>query len=540
MADSNAVPRVVFRPTLSPAFFVAAFLVACVPCFAQTPTIAGITDGAGYGKRLCPGIYAVVFGTNLGLPGGVNQPPDPDVSVAVNNEPAYVFQTNPTQLNLVFPQDLNPGPATVVVTSHGAQSASFPITLDKVAPAIFASATVKGMGTFYQSSGSFSPITEQSPAQSGETVTLLATGLGATNPVVPLGGQVGSGVSLVTQPTLTVGGQPAAITNAYLNYPVPMPSPINVGVFLIRFTVPGNLTTGDQPVVLTTGGVQSAAVTLPFSAVRTPFINAVVNSGNFQPYSASPGSIVSIFGLNFGSDDDYSLFPSTNFEGISVTFNGMVAPLFAVSGSQNQINVFVPVELQVAPDVPVSVQVTNKLGTGATYQLAIFSDGPGIYRLTDPSKPANQSAAALLSGTAWLAIPSSLATTLGVPVNCSSSGINKLSTCAQPAKAGDVIELFLTGLGKATPDGNPDGRLLPTGTTAPASGTPLYKTVVVPQVTIGNLPADVLFSGLAPGFAGLYQLNIRIPAGVAAGDNVPIVVTMPDRNFDSSTIAIQQ
>jgi uncharacterized protein (TIGR03437 family) len=44
------------------------------------------------------------------------------------------------------------------------------------------------------------------------------------------------------------------------------------------------------------------------------------------------------------------------------------------------------------------------------------------------------------------------------------------------------------------------------------------------MVTIGGLPADIEFAGAAPGFAGLVQLNARIPAGVAPGDNVPVVV----------------
>ena len=46
-----------------------------------------------------------------------------------------------------------------------------------------------------------------------------------------------------------------------------------------------------------------------------------------------------------------------------------------------------------------------------------------------------------------------------------------------------------------------------------------------PTVTIGNQQAQVLFSGLAPGFPALYQINIVVPSGLSAG-NQPITVSI--------------
>jgi uncharacterized protein (TIGR03437 family) len=66
----------------------------------------------------------------------------------------------------------------------------------------------------------------------------------------------------------------------------------------------------------------------------------------------------------------------------------------------------------------------------------------------------------------------------------------------------------------------------------------LYKTVETPTVTIGGVPAVVEFSGIAPGNAGQYQINLAVPSGVQPGDNVPLVVTMPDGSTDTVTIAI--
>ena len=99
---------------------------------------------------------------------------------------------------------------------------------------------------------------------------------------------------------------------------------------------------------------------------------------------------------------------------------------------------------------------------------------------------------------------------------------------------GDEIQIYLTGLGKATPN----GKVLPTGSLAPADGSVLYKTAPMPTVKIGGIPAAVGFSGIAPGNAGQYQINVAIPVGVAPSDDVPLTVTMPDGSTDTVTIAV--
>src|SRR5207249_11498576 len=85
---------------------------------------------------------------------------------------------------------------------------------------------------------------------------------------------------------------------------------------------------------------------------------------------------------------------------------------------------------------------------------------------------------------------------------------------------GDAIQIYLTGAGKATPDGDPFKPPLATGTIAPVDGSVLYRTLTAPSVTIGAINAPVQFSGIAPGNAGLYQINVAIPTGVPPGDDV--------------------
>jgi uncharacterized protein (TIGR03437 family) len=57
-------------------------------------------------------------------------------------------------------------------------------------------------------------------------------------------------------------------------------------------------------------------------------------------------------------------------------------------------------------------------------------------------------------------------------------------------------------------------------------------------VTIGGIPAAVLFSGIVPGFPGEYQVDVQVPSGVANGDDTPVVITMAGLS-DTATISIQ-
>jgi uncharacterized protein (TIGR03437 family) len=98
-----------------------------------------------------------------------------------------------------------------------------------------------------------------------------------------------------------------------------------------------------------------------------------------------------------------------------------------------------------------------------------------------------------------------------------------------PTQAGAYILIYCTGLGALTSaivEGNP-------------GPTPALTTAVVPQVTIGNIAATVTFSGLAPGFAGLYQVNAQVPAGVPAGNAIPVVLTSNGVPSNTVTIVVQ-
>jgi len=131
-----------------------------------------------------------------------------------------------------------------------------------------------------------------------------------------------------------------------------------------------------------------------------------------------------------------------------------------------------------------------------------------------------------------------VSTTAALKAPACTSSTNPLSLCGQPATIGDYLVIYATGLGLTTPNGDPNGKPLPTGVAPPSDGSVLYQTPTLPTVTIGGIATKVLFSGLAPGFPGLYQVDVQVPSGVAYGDDVPVVITMGTAS-DTATISIQ-
>jgi uncharacterized protein (TIGR03437 family) len=83
-----------------------------------------------------------------------------------------------------------------------------------------------------------------------------------------------------------------------------------------------------------------------------------------------------------------------------------------------------------------------------------------------------------------------------------------LSPWHRAAKPGEFLQIFATGLGAVSPR-------VETGEAAPA--LTLSRTVSAPRVVIGGRALEPSFSGLAPFFSGLCQINVQLPADIAAG-----------------------
>lgn len=244
--------------------------------------------------------------------------------------------------------------------------------------------------------------------------------------------------------------------------------------------------------------------------------NSVVNDASFANGTVplAPGTIAAIFGSNLddGSANASSSFGSngrllSTLGGATVTFNGTIsAPL--VSAFPGQLNVQIPLELAKQTSASVQVTVGGKSSPPQTVPIGAFS--LGIF--TIPSGGKGQGAIQI-SNTATFAAPQG-----SIP-----------GAQAGPVNPGQSITIFCTGLGAVTD---------PPATGAPALSNPLSTTLTTPQVTIGGIPANVSFSGLAPGFVGLYQVNVQVPAGVAGGDAIPLVLSIGGVQSNTVTIAV--
>jgi uncharacterized protein (TIGR03437 family) len=107
-------------------------------------------------------------------------------------------------------------------------------------------------------------------------------------------------------------------------------------------------------------------------------------------------------------------------------------------------------------------------------------------------------------------------------------GNNAIVTAANPVKRGQLVQLYMNGLGPVT-GGPASGEF--------ASTAVLTHTTATPQVTIGGQPATVQFSGLTPGLPGLYQVNVFVPTGISTG-TVPISLTINGATTKASTLPV--
>ncbi len=109
----------------------------------------------------------------------------------------------------------------------------------------------------------------------------------------------------------------------------------------------------------------------------------------------------------------------------------------------------------------------------------------------------------------------------------------------QAARRGAVLELYGPADGLYLDELDLTPVLGASGTfTAPASGSPLYHTTELPVVQVGGWRARVLFSGLAPGQLGVWQINILIPED-AAGGLAPIQISYDGYRFRTFDVALR-
>jgi len=246
------------------------------------------------------------------------------------------------------------------------------------------------------------------------------------------------------------------------------------------------------PVGLTATAATGAGVTAAFGVggdldggpdVPVIFSGGIVSAANYAPAPTplAPGALVSLFGWNLAEAPAAASAPPLPHElaGVRVLVGGIEAPLISVTPGQeaDQINFQVPVEAAAWSYTDVVV-----LSGG------VFSAPEGI--AIAPAVPAlftrNR------QGTGVLASLHSDFTEI---------------TPERPARAGEIVLLYATALGEVSP-AQQSGR-------APAA---LSRLIAPARVLIAGREARADFIGLAPGFAGLYQINVTVPEGTPRGD----------------------
>ncbi|MGD0296137.1 MAG: S8 family serine peptidase [Bryobacteraceae bacterium] len=222
-----------------------------------------------------------------------------------------------------------------------------------------------------------------------------------------------------------------------------------------------------------------------------PLITQIVDAATFEAGKpVAPGSYISIFGsaLSAGTDSTPSARLPLALDSVLVSFDvpsaNISVPGHLIYVSPAQVNLQVPWELEGQTSAQVKVTISSPNGGyayGNVYNLALAAYAPAFF--------------------------------------------GQLA----PAPRGETISLYANGLGPVTNQ---------PASGDPATTLPLSKTSSPATVTIGGTSAPVSFSGLAPGYAGLYQINATVPTSLSPG-TYPITITIGNQTSKPSSIAIQ-
>ena len=246
------------------------------------------------------------------------------------------------------------------------------------------------------------------------------------------------------------------------------------------------------------GQTATANVTVTSTATGPPSIGGLSNAGSYTQAFA-PGGILAVFGAKLASAtaSAQTVPLPTMLTGTFAAINGIATPLYYVS--DGQMNIQIPYEV---PANSTATLMVDNNGESASFNFAVAATAPAIFSTN------------------------SQGTGQGAILNTSFQVVD----ASHPATPGSTyIQIYCMGLG-AVSNQPLDG--------AAAPSSPLARTSATPQVTIGGVSATVTFSGLAPGFVGLYQVNALVPPGVPAGNAVPVAISIGGVTSNPVTIAV--
>lgn len=304
--------------------------------------------------------------------------------------------------------------------------------------------------------------------------------------------------------TLALGAQGAGVSHLHLAYFGEAPFDFTTNI-IFNFAPDGTYNDGTYQYLLGANGqvqlqvgtgalyalILSIAAPAAGAPGAAPFVDGskIFNAGNYAPITnpVAPGEFVTLFGSNLTSAPQSGSIPlPRELGGVKITVNGRPAPISFVSPTQ--VNFLIPYEI-VQPYA--TIQLTSNGVAANPVTLYTSLSAPGVFTLTsnDGTYPPGIGPAAVLHAD------------------------YSLVTAEHPAMAGETLQLYVTGLGAVTPS-------VADGFPAPSNLPAMVNDDVFIDIFDANLinsSANVTFAGLAPGFAGLYQINFVVPAGVAPG-----------------------
>ena len=248
------------------------------------------------------------------------------------------------------------------------------------------------------------------------------------------------------------------------------------------------------------GEIASASVAETTPSSDQPSIGGVSDGASFKA-SIAAGGILSIFGTQLAptTATAQTVPLPTMLAGTTVTFNGVPAPLYFVS--PKQLNVQIPYEV---------------VSSGVS--LMVDDNGVSAFDIVDVADMAPAIFAINSQGTGQGSILD--------------NATYKLVDASHPATPGSTyIQIYCIGLGAVTNQ--------PADGAASPSSPSFAETSAPAQVTIGGVQENAVFTGLAPGFVGLYQVNALVPAGVkATGGSADVVISIGGASSNTVTIAV--
>ncbi len=305
-------------------------------------------------------------------------------------------------------------------------------------------------------------------------------------------------------------GWTATVSGPFTISPTTGVAPTTVTVTATAQSQTGNYTGSVTVTALASAGATGSPKTVQLTfGVGIPSVpqGGIVSGASFAKDGVvGPNGIASLFGVSLASATfvaDRIPLPTT-LGATQVLVNDVAAPLFFVS--TGQINFQVPWNFLGLTSV--NVVVINGSFRSGPVAVTLKDTVPGIFTLNS-------------QGTGQGAIQIANSVTFAAPAG------SVPGASAQPVARGGFITIYCTGLG--------DVNNRPANGAASAGET----TKVSPTVSIGGVPATVTFSGLAPGFVALYQVNAQVPTNAPTGSAVQLVLTSGGTSSNTVTIAVQ-